>query len=287
MHDCPGVVGVLAIDVLVQATWRSTWSGWFCAQTMQTFEKQPRKPQRLQFWKAMKNPSLFTCPCYSPDGSQRIALSVYPSGNTSSGQGWCFHFTAHSLWCNLPDLPVGWCFSFAASFTSWNSVSSCMAWKSTLMNVTCPYATSPVVIRLQGAQFWCNYTSFELLMPWKIFTQFSHNHSGTAVDTELHTARHTPAVGYIIFLQRCSGDPSVSSLAHQLMKFGWMKTAWLCIMKGCSISFIKKCTLSFNFHKIPKIISGELVPLFLSRILCCVLCILYMFYELCESFHAL
>lgn len=109
------------------------------------------------------------------------------------------------------------------------------------------------------------------------------------MDTELHTARHTPAVGYIIFLQRCSGDTSVSSLAHQLMKSGWMKTAWLCIMKGCSIIFIKKCTLSFNFHKIPKIISDELelLPFFLSRIFCLVLCILCMCYEPCESFHGL
>lgn len=74
------------------------------------------------------------------------------------------------------------------------------------------------VIWLQGTRFWCNYTSVGLLMPWKIFTQVSHNHSGTAVDGELHTARHTPAVDCIIFLQRCSGDTSVCHL--------WLISLW-------------------------------------------------------------
>lgn len=152
---------------------------------------------------------------------------VRPAGNSSSGQSWYFHFTARCLWCNVPDLLIGWCFSFTAS---WHlllietvfSVPGRAHWR-TLRVLTWPLQSQG--IWLQRAQFWCNYTSFQLLMPWKIFTQVSHNHSGTAVDTELHKARHTPAVGYIIFLQRRSGDTSVSSLAHQLMKFGWMKTA--------------------------------------------------------------
>lgn len=297
MCHCPGVFGVLAIDVLVQAAWGLTWHGWFWAEMMPLFiclyEKEPRKPQWLQFWKAMKNPSLFACLPYLPYGSQHIALSG-------------LSLTKHIIWTKL-------IFSFYRSlpvvkhprFANWltfqiHGFSQHLLPFEIVFPVPCPgrarcwrlhvltWPRQSYVIWLQGAQFWCNYTSFELLTPWKIFTQVSHNHSGSAVDTELHTAHHTPAVGYIIFLQRCSGDTSVSSLAHQLMKFGWMKTTWLCIMKGFSIIFIKKCTLSFNFYKIPKIISDELelVPLFLSCIFCRVLCILCMCYEPCDSFRA-
>lgn len=289
MRYCPGVFDVLAIDVLFQAAWRSTWHGWFWAQRVQTSEKQQKSCRGYNSEKICVCLSLLLTRWLA---THRIVCSV-PQETHHLDKADFFHFTAHSLWCNIPDLIIGWGFRFTASrhllpveiMFPVPRPGRAHCW--TLHVLTWPRRLH--VIWLQGAQFWCNYTSFELLMPWKIFTQVSRNHSGTAVDTELHTARHTPAVGHIIFLQRCSGDPSVSSLAHQLMKFGWMKTTWLCIMKGFSIIFIKKCTLSFNFHKIPKIISDELelVPLFLSRIFCCVLCILYMCYESCESFHAL
>lgn len=65
-----------------------------------------------------------------------------------------------------------------------------------------------------------------------------------------------------------------------------MKTAWLCSMKGLRIISIKKRTLSFNFHKIPKITAYQM-DLNLCRVFRCVLGILCMCYEPCESFHAL
>lgn len=65
-----------------------------------------------------------------------------------------------------------------------------------------------------------------------------------------------------------------------------MKTAWLCSMKGLGIISIKKRTLSFNFHKIPKITAYR-TDLNLRHVFRCVLGILCMCYEPCESFHAL
>lgn len=140
------------------------------------------------------------------------------------------------------------------------------------------------VIRLQGARFWCNYTSVGLLTPWKIFTQVSHNHSGTAVDTELHTARHTPAADSIISLQRCSGDTSVCH--HWLIRL-WSLDKWKPLgsasWKVSGSTLLKKGTLAFTFCNIPKMIS----LLMLSCIFCCIFCILCMCYEPCETFHAL
>lgn len=86
---------------------------------------------------------------------------------------------------------------------------------------------SSYVIYLQGAWRWCNYTSFffiltltiiPIFLPCIIFTQVSLNHSGTAVDTEVHTSHHTPWVQHIIFLQRHSRDTSVCHL--------WLISLW-------------------------------------------------------------
>lgn len=142
-----------------------------------------------------KKPSLF---CLSLLLTRVATPHIVPSGNTWSGQSWSFHFTAHSLRCNIPDLLMVWCLRFTAIFRQLKlAFSRSTTWMNELLNA--PHVlTWPLrlhVIRLQGAQSWCNYTSFELFMPWKIFTQVSHNHSGPAVDTELHAARHTPAVG--------------------------------------------------------------------------------------------
>lgn len=198
-----------------------------------------------------------------------------PSGNTWSGQSW------YSFYRWLPAVQhprlANWLmfeiYGLTASFVQFHGLEERVS------------RTPHVLPWPLGAQSWL-YILLCFFMPWKIFTQVSHNHSGTAVDTERRADGHTPAVGYIIFLQRCSGDTSVSSLAHQLIKFGWMKTAWLCSMKGLGIISIKTRTLSFNFHKIPKITAYQM-DLNLCRVFRCVLGMLCMCYEPCESFHAL
>lgn len=145
---------------------------------------------------------------------------VGPTGNPSSGESWYFI---------LPFTPCG---ATAQIFS--NLLTLRLSRHTMTVEIVFPVArpgrarcwmrhvlTWPRwshVIWLQGTRFWCNYTSVGLLIPWKIFTQVSHNHSGTAVDGELHTARHTPAVDCIIFLQRCSSDTSVCHL--------WLISFW-------------------------------------------------------------
>lgn len=202
-------------------------------------EKHPRKPQRLQFRRAMKN--LFACPCSLPDGSQRIALSL------RKHMIWTKLIFSFYRWLPAVQHPrfANWLmfeiYGLTASFVQFHGLEEHAS------------RTPHVLTWPLGAQSWL-YILSSFFMPWKIFTQVSHNHSGTAVDTELHADGHTPAVGYIIFLQRCSGDTSVSSLAHQLIKFGWMKTAWLCSMKGLGIISIKSAACHLTFIRSPRLL---------------------------------
>lgn len=109
--------------------------------------KTTRKLQRLQFW---KNPRLLV-PLTHQMARNTSHCLVRPSGNPSSGQSWFFSFyrslpvVQHPRFDNWLMFQI---YSFTASFASWNNVSSSTAWKSALLNATCPYVTSPVACDL-------------------------------------------------------------------------------------------------------------------------------------------
>lgn len=80
MRCCPGAFGALAIDVLVRATWRWTWHGWFWAHGMQKSGKTPKKTTEAAIPKGNEK-SQFVCLLPVPHQMARNA-SRCPSGNT-------------------------------------------------------------------------------------------------------------------------------------------------------------------------------------------------------------